>query len=480
MALWPIETHELKKFLPMTFMMFAILFNYSAVRSIKDSLVVSNIGPEAISFMKLYMVLPAAILGMLLYSKLTNLMKQDKVFYTIVSIFLVFFGSFAFILYPNADLIHPNPETINALVESFPRFKWFLLIAGQWMYGAFYIFAELWGSMALTLLFWGFANQITASTQAKRFYSMFGFFGNISLIFSGAALKELGSLGDSGALINGISTLVLIFGVLAMGIYWWMQRNVVNDPELCTQEPKKKKKKAKLSIVESLKLIFTTKYIGYIATLVISYGVSMNVIENIWKAKIRDVYPDVSAYASFMGSYMQWTAIGTMIFMLVGANILRSVRWKTAALMTPIIFAITGIGFFTFVLFDDSLGALTFAMFGLNAAIIAVIFGMIQNVLSKATKYSLFDSTKEMAYIPIDEELKTKGKAAVDVVGGRLGKSGGAFIISTLTVLFPAYGLMDFVPVLTGLFILILLGWWMAVRGLSTEYEALVKEDDKA
>ena len=71
----------------------------------------------------------------------------------------------------------------------------------------------------------------------------------------------------------------------------------------------------------------------------------------------------------------------------------------------------------------------------------AVIMGATQNILSKATKYSLFDSTKEMAYIPLDDELKVKGKAVVDVTGARLGKSGGAIIQYLLLTFIPGASL---------------------------------------
>ena len=68
---------------------------------------------------------------------------------------------------------------------------------------------------------------------------------------------------------------------------------------------------------------------------------------------------------------------------------------------------------------------------------LAVLIGAIQNVFSKSSKYTFFDSTKEMAYVPLEDELKTKGKAAADMIGTKLGKSASAFVQSMIFIIIP-------------------------------------------
>ena len=48
-------------------------------------------------------------------------------------------------------------------------------------------------------------------------------------------------------------------------------------------------------------------------------------------------------------------------------------------------------------------------------------------MLSRGAKYSVFDATKEMSFVPLAPESKIKGKAAIDGVAvARLGKSSGS------------------------------------------------------
>ena len=483
---WPIERHEVKKFLPMALMMACILFNYATVRSIKDALVVTSIGAEALYFLKTYAVMPSAIIMVIIYAKLCNMMSQRNVFYTITSFFIAYFAFFTFVLYPNPEFFHMAASTTDALVVQYPNFQWFIRIAGSWSYATFYVMAEMWGAIMLSLLFWQFANQITKTQEAKRFYSMFGLLGNVALPLVAVSFHYLLSedanlVADNVRMIPVLCT-TIVSGMIILFLYTWINLNVLTDPALYDPNGAgaPSKTKTKLSLGESFKMIFSSRYLGLITILLLAYGISIVLVEGVWKAKIKELYPTVEAYTRYMGNFQAYQGVAAILFMLVGSNILRRVSWTAAATFTPIMILCTGLAFFSFILFDDSIGLQVAAFFGTGPLAMAVTVGMIQNVLSKATKYSLFDSTKEMSYIPLDNEMKTKGKAAVDVIGGRFGKGGGGIIISTVFFLMPSYTFKEAAPLFAVIFFVIVILWVLAARALGREYNKKLAENEAA
>jgi len=55
----------------------------------------------------------------------------------------------------------------------------------NWSFSLFYLFAELWGSVVLSVLFWGQANAIMNVTEAKKYYPLFGMSANVALLIAG-------------------------------------------------------------------------------------------------------------------------------------------------------------------------------------------------------------------------------------------------------------------------------------------------------
>ena len=90
------------------------------------------------------------------------------------------------------------------------RFAGPIAILRNWTYCLFYVMAELWGSVVVSVLFWGFANQITTVEEAEGFYPLFGLGANVALIFSGQAVKyfsEVRAAGDTeerGKRVGGV------------------------------------------------------------------------------------------------------------------------------------------------------------------------------------------------------------------------------------------------------------------------------------
>jgi AAA family ATP:ADP antiporter len=176
-----------------------------------------------------------------------------------------------------------------------------------------------------------------------------------------------------------------------------------------------------------------------------------------------------------MGGFSQFTGIATMTMFAVSGWLIRRFGWRSAATLTPVILLLTGFAFFAFIIFDNALAGIA-SILSTTPLMLAVVFGAAQNIASKATKYSLFDPTKEMAYIPLDENSKTRGKAAIDVVGARLGKSGGSLIQAVLLLFIP---ITSMTPIVAVILFAIIVAWIIAVKALSVQFHDLQEKRER-
>jgi AAA family ATP:ADP antiporter len=468
--LWPIQSYELKKVLPLLFMKFFISFTYGVLTTMKDAFVVTakGSGAEVIPVLKGWIVLPIALGATLLYSKLANTFRRSALFYGIIIFFMVFVFLYGFVLYPNLDSLSPHDSADWLLEKLGSANGHWVAIYRNWIPSLFFVLAELWGTIVIFLLFWGFVNHICNFNEAKRCYNLFIAGGDLAQMFTGPLVcyftgKYLAS--QFGLALQSLVCCVLFFGVMIMSLHWLLTRKVLKDERLYQPEHQHQPidQKTKLSLLDSLKFIVRSPYLRYIAVMVVAYGLTVNLTEVTWKANLKLAYPETGAYQGFMATVSSSVGICSFIItVFFSGMIIRKLGWHFCAQLPPIVIGATSLIFLTLFLNQGWLGP--------SPLFLIVLFGAFQNVSTKVMKYAFFDATKEMSYIPLDQESKVKGKAAIDVVGSRLGKSGAAWIQIVLIQIAGTGSVLSITQFLLPLIACTVIFWILSVRQLNKQF----------
>lgn len=492
--LWPVHSYELKKLLPMLVIFFLLSFNYNLLRTTKEVNIVtaSHGGAEVIPFIKVWVMLPGAFILTYIFTKISQTLSREHTFYAMVSIFVGYFLLFGLIFYPNREYFHPTDFANWLEFVLPPGFKGFVAMIRYWTFTWFYAMCELWGTAILLVSFWGFANEVTRVNEAKRFYALFGIGANFSGIASGRLAIFLSKHEYSQWIPYGkdqwdqsmllILLTVFFTSMIAVIIFRWLNRVVLADPRFAIVHEARKedghKKKKKSSFRKDLQYLLHSPYMLSIAIIVLAFGFVINSVEVLWKDRVRALYPNSADYSIYMNQVtMLIGGISTFVALFVAGNAIRRSGWTFAANITPIILFLTSICFFGFILFPEQLSSIS-GVFGLTPLAVTVFFGTLQNCLSRASKYTFFDATKELAFVPLDRQTKLKGKAAIDGIVSRLGKSGASVLYSFLLVAFGS--LPACAPVIaTFLFAMILL-WFIAVRYVGHYFQVLTNESDSS
>jgi AAA family ATP:ADP antiporter len=481
------------------------------IHSSPDTLVVTQCGAEAIAFLKIYGVLPAATAFIAAYSKLSNVLDKRTLFYVTCLPFFAFFGAsgvvvsdhplafmhrslsrhsqnscwlsvghstrtsaalFDVFVYPNASNMHPSLESVQRVLggkaaASTGALAVLARIVSHWTSGLFYVVAEIYSSVSVGLLFWQFANDVVSIDQAKRFYPLFAQMSGLAPVLAGQYVVHYASQAvnfeDSLHRLTG----AVSFAGLMICLFFQLSTMYVertegsNDPAEGLSNQTAKKAKPKMSLLESAKFLAGSQYLRLVATLVLGYGLSINFTEIMWKSLVKKQYPNPLDYQRFMGNFSSAVGLSTCVVIFFGVHIIRLMGWRFGALATPCTMAILAIPFFACIIAGlDTPSRLA----------IAVLFGTLQSLLSKAAKYALFDPTTQMAYIPLDAESKIKGKAAIDVLGSRIGKSGASFFQQGLVFVFG--NILNAAPVVGIVYYAVLLSWIAAANRLSVLFHA--------
>lgn len=355
----------------------------------------------------------------------------------------------------------------------------------NWSFTTFYVMAELWSNIVLFLLFWGFANQITHLGEAKRFYAILGIATNFSGIFAGELAVTVSQLPYFDWIPYGtvawdqqmlMMVLIVVFcGLGAMAIYRWMHTHILDEETGETVADSKGEMQGRMSMRDNFAYLLNSRYLLYIAVLVLAYNMIINLVEVPWKHQVKELYPNPSDFSLYMNRVMMTIGvIATITSFCMTGNIIRIFGWSFTAMLTPLLLLATSILFFSALFMKEHLHAIADSLLGMTPLSLVVFLGTLQNCISRGAKYTIYDATKEMAFVPLSQECKIKGKAAIDGVCSRMGKSGGSVVHQYL--LFFSGSVVNALPYLASVLGAVLVVWMIAVRALGIQFNALTDE----
>ena len=425
--------------------------------------------------------MPAAFLFTYLFTRMSRRLNRVQIFYSMLTIFLGYYFVFTVYLFPNTDFF--TLEKVASWLKSIlpDGYRGFISMIKYWHVSLFYIFCEVWSSVIMFMIFWGFVNEITPMEKAVRFYPLYNLGGNLASTCAGFMLMqasdlELLLLSDTNAnsvarfalLIVGIT---LILGTIAAFLFRYADRAHSQIPALNEKSKNNKEKSEKgisFTLAESLTQVCKSRYMMYLLILVVAYNLVFNLTDVLWSQQVKDYFGSRQIkMTAFIGKVTMYKGILSSGLVFAAHIIIKKWGWKVTTLVTPTIIAMSSILFFPLVYFQNSpiFQGMVAELFTGGILWATVVVGGLQNSLARGTKYSLYDTTREMAYIPLTTDMKRKGKAVIDGIASRIGKSSGSIFYM---MILPFFGsLRGTVPVVGFLSVFVTCLWIYAVFKLN-------------
>ncbi len=307
-----------------------------------------------------------------------------------------------------------------------------------------YVFVDIIG-IVLVEQFWSLTNAIYTTQEGKSWYGFVGTGGLVGGVAGGAfsAFLIKHTALETPDLLLTASATILIIGALT----WVMGRMGIYCESAGSTTFQGIDKK-------SLGKILGNRYLLLIGSLVLIAQLVSPLIEYQFLSIIEEAFPgreEKTAYLSYFFSVMSLISIGINL----GATPLIHRTFGTIAglVVQPVV--ITCCSMF-------------FMMIPTNFFIAAT------KISDRGLSYSINRASKELLYVPIDPVLIYQVKAWLDMLGYRLFKVLGSFLILLVTQWLPiSMGIVQLSWIVIGLCTV----WVLLVMALRKEYRMLVKNE---
>lgn len=469
-VVWPIRSNEYGKLIPMFCMFFLISFVYHLLRNMKIALIVTlkGSGANTIPFLKIGCVLPCAILATYIFAKLATKYNRDTVFYCMVGGFLAYFSLFTMVLLPNQQIL--ELESLSKFLADYifvaDGFQGLISVIKYWNISLFYVIQELWSTVVISMLLWGFANEITEMNEAKRFYAVFAIGINSAGIVMGTFATWMASLSlpnisfyqENYQWVFYQLLIVMLLTAAVMAIFYYINHYVLKHDKNAHIHVKKR---PKISISESIMFVKKSKYLAYLIAIVLAYNIVWNLTDVVWTHRAKLAYENSKHFYSYLNQVTFLTGVIATVFGVISGAVIRKFGWKLSALVTPVVWFIAGGLFYSSILLEGVMVSDIFANFISNPANLILLLGTMQISLGRGCKYTIFDATKEMSFIPLSNHEKRKSKAVADGIASRLGKSLGSIFYIIFLLIFG--NISDTIPYVSIVIISLILIWAYSV-----------------
>jgi AAA family ATP:ADP antiporter len=159
------------------------------------------------------------------------------------------------------------------------------------------------------------------------------------------------------------------------------------------------------------------------------------------------VKSSLSQHSDLMNKYFNYINLYLGIFAVafswfLSGFFIRRFGLKVSLLVTPIIWGLLSI-FDLIATFSTQTG---YMWHGMQVPLNLISLSILLSV-GRAIKFTLFDTSQQMSFLSLDHQKKRLGKAAIDGLSSRFGKSGGAWLLIMITSQFSGKVIASLLPI---------------------------------